>query len=213
MSAAATPRGRPRGSGAGFRGPGGRAARRDPRAPLVVDTRELGRRPGTLRRLMRALPAPEGLQAGLAGVPAGAQLDLELRLEAVREGVLVSGTVGVPLSGECARCLQPVSGRVVAHLQELFAYPDVGADEDAPRLDGDLLDLEPTVRDAVVLALPFTPLCQPECAGMCPQCGVRLATAGEGHGHEQVDHRWAALRTLVADRSEGEPSRPSDQET
>lgn len=169
----------------------------DPRAPLVFDTRELGRRPGSMRRLHRTVAAPADFRAGLVGVPEGAPLELELRLESVMEGVLVSGTARAPLAGECARCLDPVTGAVEADLQDLYAYPDVEIGEDElPHLHGDHLDLEPLVRDAVVLALSFTALCEDGCRGLCPTCGMRLADAEPEHGHELADPRWAALQQL-----------------
>lgn len=158
------------------------STRLDPRQPLVLDTRELGRGPGSMCRVQRDVPAPRDLGLELVTVPAGAALQLRLRLEAVMEGVLVSGTVTAPLVGECGRCLDPVAATVAVDLQELFAYPD-RALENACRLEGDLLDLEPVLRDAVVLALPLTPLCQPDCPGLCPACGGRLADLGAGHGH------------------------------
>ena len=145
----------------------------DPRSPLVFDLRELGRRAGALRAYRRRVPAPAGLGLDLIGVPDGAPLDLDLRLESVTEGVLVTGTVTAPLVGECGRCLDPVTEELVVELCELFAYPDSATDEtteqdEVHRIDDDLVDVEPVVRDAVVLALPWTPLCRPDCAGLCP---------------------------------------------
>ena len=131
-------------------------------------------------------------------VAEGAQLDLDLRLESVSEGILVSGTVTAPINGECARCLDPIDDMLTVDLQELFAYPDSitedTTDEDeVHRLVGDLLDLEPVVRDAVVLGLPFSPLCRPDCAGLCPECGQRLDDLPDDHSHNQIDARWAGL--------------------
>ena len=146
----------------------------------------------------------------MLGVPPGSALELDLRLESVVEGVLVSGTVSATVAGECVRCLEPVSRPLVVDLQELYAYPGREPDghfgrsepdeepEELPLLDGDLLDLEPAVRDAVVLALPFRPLCREDCAGLCPHCGVRLQD-DPGHRHEEGDPRWAALRALQDD--------------
>jgi len=135
----------------------------------------------------------------MVGVPVGAPLDLDLRLESVIEGVLVSGTVTAPIEGECARCLGPVTGEVVTDVQELFAYPDsvteeTTSEDEVSRLDGDYLDLEPVVRDAVVLALPLVPLCREDCRGLCATCGERLDELPPGHAHDQVDPRWAALQ-------------------
>lgn len=180
----------------------------DPRDPFVLDTRSLGRQPGSMRTVQRRVPAPAGLRLDLIGVPEGAPLDLDLRLEAATEGVLVTGTVSTSISGECGRCLDPVSDEFAVEICELFAYPgsitDETTDEDeVDRIVGDLIDVEPVVRDAVVLGLPMTPLCRPDCAGLCPTCGQRLDDLPAGHSHEALDPRWAALAEKFAagDRS------------
>jgi uncharacterized protein len=179
----------------------------DPRAPLVLDTRELGRRPGSQRELAYTAPAPADLGIEVLRVPEGSPIEFDVRLEAVMEGVLVTGTARAGLDGECARCLADIHDEVVGDFQELFVYVDKGLtgdeeDDDIRRLEGDLLDLEPLLRDAVVLALPFQPLCQDDCPGLCVECGARLADE-PGHQHEDaVDPRWAALRTLAQDRDD-----------
>jgi DUF177 domain-containing protein len=170
----------------------------DARYPFVLDTRRLGRQPGTMLTDRRRVPAPAGLRQDLVGVPEGAPLDLDLRLESATEGVLVTGTVSTTIAGECGRCLNPVARDFVVEVVELFAYPNSATaettDEDeVDRIVGDLIDVEPVVRDAVVLGLPVTPLCRPDCAGLCPTCGQRLDDLPAGHAHEQVDPRWAAL--------------------
>ena len=172
----------------------------DPRDPLVLDTRELGRRPGSMRTLSRTVPAPAGFGLELLSVPVGADLTLDLRLEAVMEGVLVSGTARALAVGDCGRCLDPVSVELVVEVQELYAYPGHEGPDDADdigRLDGDFIDLEPRLRDAVVLALPLRPVCSVDCPGLCPTCGARLADEPPGHAHEQVDPRWSALQGLT----------------
>ena len=173
------------------------AQRLDARVPLVFDTRELGRRPGSLRTVVRVVPAPEHLGTELLGVPAGAEVELDLRLESVVEGVLVSGRATAVLRGECGRCLDPVTDTLTVPLQELYAYEgsELG-DDDAASMIGDLLDLEPALRDAVVLALPLTPLCDPDCAGLCAGCGERLDELPDDHGHTAPDPRWGALAAL-----------------
>ena len=173
----------------------------NPRSPLVLDTRDLPRRPGALREVQRVVPAPTDLGVELIGVPEGADLDLDLRLESVSEGVLVSGTVTGPVRGECGRCLRPITDSLVVPIQELFAYEhsttDETSDEDEiGRVQGDLIDLEPAVRDAVVLALPTNPVCRADCPGLCPECGGLLDELPADHNHEQVDARWAALSQL-----------------
>ena len=95
------------------------------------------------------------------------------------EGVLVTGTARAGLEGECARCLEPISDEIEVRFQELFVYDDREVDPDeeleVSKLRDDLVDLEPLLRDAVVLALPFQPLCEDDCPGLCAECGARLA--------------------------------------
>jgi len=171
-------------------------SRLDPRNPLVLNTRALGRGPGSRHTQQLTVPAPPDLSAGVIGVPEGAEMTLDVQLEAVTEGVLVTAEVTAPLAGECARCLEPLTQTADVRFQELFNYgQDSGQDsEDGYSLDGDLLDLEPVLRDALVLALPLAPLCRDDCPGLCPECGVQLARAGKEHGHAAaIDPRWAEL--------------------
>lgn len=123
------------------------------------------------------------------------------------EGVLVSGTVHAEVAGECGRCLDPFTDTLSVAMQELFVYPGsttdaTTEDDEVSRLEQDLLDLEPVIRDAVVLALPMTPLCEPDCRGLCVGCGQRLDDLPDDHGHEVLDPRWAALAEKFADGSE-----------
>jgi uncharacterized protein len=187
----------------------------DPRSPLVLDTRELGRRAGAMQQISFTAPAPEELGVALIGVPAGSDIDVSARLESVIDGVLVSATARVTLAGECSRCLEPITSHQEVSLQELYGYPATDArgreipsddDEEAFRVEGDLIDLEPVLRDAVVLGLPMTPVCSPDCPGLCPRCGLRLEVDPE-HSHEEIDPRWAALGGLV---SGGDPEDGAD---
>jgi uncharacterized protein len=171
--------------------------------------RTLGRQAGSSRAQQLTVPAPDDLRLELARVPVGADLRLDVRFEAVSEGVLVTGSATAPLAGECARCLAPLASTVTASFTELYLYePDRHdrhnkhdqqendeQDDEERYLDGDLLDLEPVLRDAVVLALPMAPLCREDCPGLCVECGVPLADAGPEHQHEDApDPRWAALK-------------------
>lgn len=183
----------------------------------MFDTRELGRRPGALKRQSRTVEAPADLSIEVIGVEQGAPVEIELRLESVMDGVLVTGTARAPLTGECVRCLEPLSQQCEADFQEMYSYPDADdrnrsadtgddAEEETLPLEGDLFDLEPVLRDAVVLSLPLQPVCQEDCPGLCPECGVRLA-AEPGHQHDQaVDIRWAALQRLSGAQSAEGPA-------
>jgi len=177
------------------------AKSRDLSRDFVFDMRSLSRQAGSFRDETRTARAPDGVGSGLVLVPAGAEVSLDLRFEAVTEGVLVTGSAVAPLTGECARCLDPVASTMEVTFQELYLYEsgeqDEEADDEERFLDGDQLDLEPAFRDAVVLAMPLSPLCREDCPGLCPECGAHLAEAGPDHGHgEDVDPRWAALRKL-----------------
>ncbi len=173
----------------------------------MLDTRELGRRPGSQRQVTRTAPAPADLGIEVLHVPEGTPVELDLRLEAVMDGVLVTGTARAGLEGECVRCLEEIHREVEADFQELYLYPDQvddpeGEDDEVSVLEGDLLDLEPLLRDAVVLELPLQPLCMDDCPGLCPECGARLADEPD-HSHEDaIDPRWAALTQLEQDQTE-----------
>jgi uncharacterized protein len=154
-----------------------------------------------MRTVTRTVPAPADIRGELIGALPGSDLVLDLRLESVSEGVLVSGTARVMLTGECARCLDPLTEELEVDIQQLFVYPGNEIDEDDEddvigRLVDDYIDLEPLLRDAVVLALPLAPVCREDCPGLCPDCGARLADVDPGHGHELADPRWAALRVI-----------------
>ncbi|KOV88717.1 hypothetical protein ADL01_00260 [Streptomyces sp. NRRL WC-3618] len=201
-------------------------ARLDHRNPLVFDTHELGRRPGALQRLTREIDAPKDFGIlGVIGVPEGAPVELELRLESVMEGVLVTGTARARVKGECVRCLEPLEQELEAEFQEMFSYPDADdrgrvtaepaddaeEDEDMLFIEDGLFDLEPVLRDAVVLALPMQPVCQDDCPGLCSECGARLAD-DPGHHHDAVDIRWAALQGLAGSLEPGEKDEISGAE-
>lgn len=177
----------------------------DPRAALVLDTHELGRRAGAMLERTISVEAEEDFGTEVIAVPAGARLELAVRLESVIEGVLVTGDVTATASGECARCLSGLTAPVHVDFQELFEYPDAdNAAEDSLLIEDDLINLEPVVRDVIVLSLPLAPLCSEDCLGLCPECGFELNTDPHHH-HDIVDARWKALEGLLerGDSQEG----------
>ena len=183
------------------------AARRHASSPMTVDITRLGRRPGAMVTLRKAVPSPSRIGLDMIGIEPGAPLDLDLQIQSVSEGVLVTGTVNAPTVGQCARCLTDVNGRVQVRLTELFAYPDstteaTTEEDEVGHIVDDTIDLEQPIIDAVGLELPFSPVCTPECPGLCPECGVSLA-AEPGHHHDRIDPRWAKLAGMF----------PSDSET
>lgn len=166
----------------------------DPRSALVFDVHELGRHAGEMERVRREAPAPDGIGNDVIRVPAGSPIKLELMLQAVVEGILVTGVAEVRLAGECSRCLAPITSIEEIDIQELFLFPGKEPDDvEASRVEGEMIDLEPVLRDAGVLELPFIPLCREDCAGLCPVCGADL-NADPDHTHDgQTDPRWAGL--------------------
>ena len=180
----------------------------------MIDTHELSRRAGSQREVSFIAPAPADLGIDVIGVPEGDPIQFDLRLESVIEGVLVTGTAAGRLVGECARCLVEIEDEFLADVQELYVYPESEAEPDeASRMEGDLIDLEPVLRDQVVLALPFQPLCTDDCPGLCPECGVRLVEV-PGHRHEDgVDPRWSALTGLLPEEPEQGPAQESGQDS
>lgn len=161
-----------------------------------------------MHELRRTVTFPDDLGTDVISIKAGMPVEVEVRLESVVEGVLVTGSVSGTATGACVRCLDPVEIDVEGTFQELFAYADraahhheVAADhdeDDVHELVGDLIDLEPVLRDAIVPTLPFQPVCRDDCPGLCSECGMRLADDPDHH-HEVIDPRWSALSGLLGD--------------
>lgn len=166
----------------------------DPRSVLVFDIREFGHRAGSSTEVLSVVDWPKGIGNDVIGVPAASPIELDLRLEGVGDGVLATGTAGVQLRGECARCLTEIEAEATVDLQELFLFPGTDVDdEEASRVEDEMIDLEPVLRDAVVLDLPFIPLCREDCAGLCPACGLNLNDDPDHDHGEATDPRWAGL--------------------
>ncbi|WP_217695297.1 DUF177 domain-containing protein [Mycobacterium sp. IS-2888] len=186
-------------------------ARRHPTSPMAIDITRLGRRPGAMVTLRDTVPSPSRIGRDMIAIEPGAPVELDLRVESVSEGVLVTGTVAGPTVGECVRCLTEVTGRVQVALTELFAYPDSTTEAtteegEVGHVVGDTIDLEQPIVDAVGLELPFAPLCRPDCPGLCPECGISLA-AEPGHRHDRIDPRWAKLTQMLEPEASQRDSR------
>ena len=180
------------------------------RDPLVIDVQELGRRAGGMMTIERSVPAPDDLTNPMIAIPVGSNLDLDMMAESVIEGVLVTGTVSATAAGTCSRCLEPVSEVIELDVQELYQHADLAhegsgdGEGELPSFEDNLIDLEPAIRDAAVLALPLAPLCSEDCLGLCADCGVRMED-DPTHQHERLDERWSALQKLITD--DATPSR------
>ncbi|GAA2891842.1 DUF177 domain-containing protein [Microbacterium esteraromaticum] len=177
--------------------------------PFFLPVRDIVRKPGEMREHRFEVTLAEKWGEGIVAVEAGETLDLDVRLESVHEGILVSGTADTEYSGECGRCLTEISAPVEVEFQELFAYP--GEEETDFEVQDDHVDLETLVRDAIVLSLPFQPVCQPDCPGLDPNTGERLAESTGAESPAPIDPRWSALRQIT-DQDGAAESRPAEKE-
>lgn len=161
--------------------------------PLVVNVAELLRHPAS-RAEVHTVVAAEGFTVLDSSVAAGEPIGVDVQLESLSDGIVVSGRVTAPWQGACRRCLGTACGTLDVTVSELYqSRPE--SDEAFP-IKGDLLDLEPLVREAVLLELPLAPLCRPDCAGLCPECGADRNESDCGDRAESGDPRWAALDGL-----------------
>lgn len=164
--------------------------------PLVVGVADLLRRPGN-RRQEHIEVVLDGLAVLGSTVPAGAPVVVDLRLEALNEGIVATGTISAPWESECRRCLRVIAGVAEAQVQEIFEEAPV--EGETSKLDGDRIDLEPLAREAVLLELPMAPLCRDDCAGLCPECGADRNEVDCGHALAAADDRWAGLDAIRFD--------------
>jgi uncharacterized protein len=162
---------------------------------VEVDVRDLVGRPGTSRTARVEEPIT-GMATELATVPADRPVRASLLLQSILEGILVSGPVTGEMDLSCARCLHPIGRPFAVEVRELFASPErAEPDEDYLLPDTGVIDVEPMLRDAVVLSMPFSPLCRPDCKGLCPRCGGDRNLDECTCGPER-DERWDVLSRI-----------------
>lgn len=172
---------------------------------FLLNTHDLPRRAGEMKKYQIAIEFDRAIGIDVIAVPVGT-LNLDLRLESVTEGILVTGEFEVVAKGECIRCLDPIALALKRNFQELYTYepnrddPDE-LEEDQLLIHGEVIDLEVPIRDAIVLALPINPVCNKECEGLCPECGKKWTELPDAHAHEQLDSRWSALKGLVQEEN------------
>lgn len=160
----------------------------------LLNVRDLVGQPGQMRMRQVDVTTHDDFGTPVIRVVADSPIALDVKLESVHEGILVTGSAEAELAGECSRCLKSINETTRVDFGDLFAYP--GADDYEYHVVDDSVDIEDLVRSSVVLSLPFQPVCTPNCAGLCPECGVRLDD-DPGHHHEApVDARWSALEAL-----------------
>lgn len=177
-------------------------------SPFSLSLASLKRQEGSRITWENSVENSEAIGHELVHVPEKSRLNVSVSLTSVSEGVYVQGTVSAPLVGQCSRCLKNIEGNNTYGIAELAYYPERRAmlidegDEDAqeaPVVSEDHIDLEPLIRDAIVLALPFQPLCSEDCKGLCPECGEALDALPDDHAHEApYNPQFDALASLEA---------------
>jgi uncharacterized protein len=185
--------------------------------PFLLNTHELPRRAGEMKEYQLDIHANARIGVPLIAVPEGDLIEVDARLESVTQGVLLSAEIYAVAQGECIRCLDPVEVVIDRKIQELYRYEptnekgrkkrrddeDVDLDgEEELQMEGDILNLELPIIDAIILTLPINPLCSEECLGLCPECGQKWESLPADHAHEVIDARWSALGSVDFGNSE-----------
>jgi uncharacterized protein len=190
------------------------------KSPFIYNTHDLPRRPGEMREVRLVIDLHEPLGFEVMAIAQDEPIDIEMKLESVAEGVLVTANVLSEAVGECGRCLDEVVFDIDENFVELFEYAEdprqarkkekkksqrakdadeaekLDDEDELRQMDGDEIDLEGPIRDAIILNLPINPLCSPDCLGLCPDCGEKWESLPEDHVHEVIDARWAGLAGL-----------------
>jgi uncharacterized protein len=162
-------------------------------SPFRIPVAELLRRHGASRDLHVSEPLAD-LRGPVAEITPSSPVSIDGTLERISDGIVVRGTVTAEWTAPCSRCLAPVTGTISVHVDELFEpHPLAG---ETYELEIDVIDLEPLIRDALLLELPAVPLCRDDCAGLCPSCGIDRNVAKCDCVTTELDPRWAALRSL-----------------
>lgn len=176
-------------------------------SPYEVNVATIMGKPGSMRELELEVAVPERIGVGMLYFEAGAQLEVALRLETLVDGILATADVRGTLTGSCSRCLQPLEEQWSGHIAEMFGYQ---ADESLEyAVVDDRINLEGPIRDAVVLDLPFQPLCSPDCLGLDPQTGQKL-TEPLADAPAEIDPRWSKLEQLLRDDDAVTPEESAD---
>lgn len=163
--------------------------------PLTIRVQDLMHQPGEMREHSLDIVAAEQYGEGVAVVSIGTPMAIDTRLEGLHEGILVTAEVTTRAHAECVRCLDEFDLDVQVDFQELFAYS--AGEADSYTVVDDSVVLESIIRDAVVLDLPFQPVCKPECYGLDPETGDKRTGPAPELGHQDVDPRWRELGKLL----------------
>ncbi|MGV9189325.1 YceD family protein [Arcanobacterium canis] len=179
----------------------------DLKSPFVISIVDLPRQEGAIRQMRRSFDAPADVGVQMYSVEEGSELDVDFTLQSVSEGVLIDGYVNAHAHGQCSRCLIDIDDDMNERISELVFYPERAAvledegDEEAEDfflIESERIDLEPIIRDSLVLAMPLQPLCQPDCEGLCPVCGERWLDLPIDHEHPEESSDFSVLDALAA---------------
>ena len=130
--------------------------------------------------------------------------DLELRnvegsvhVGRTQQGLVIQGNFEGDTTIECVRCLKDFSHHLTWEITELYAFHNKPVDEMGLILpEGAQIDLAPILREYALLEIPISPVCKPECKGLCPVCGENLNKTDCGHQPESPAP-FAALKGLL----------------
>ncbi len=161
----------------------------------------------------------DAVRGDRAGYRARAAAHVTAHLEKVERRVLLEAHARAELTFPCGRCLEAVSLGVPVDFELTLVPTDEYASDDAPAGEGDaerahvggsfdvesadeepytgkVIDLDPIVREQLLLALPSYPVCRDSCKGLCPVCGANLNDRDCGCDRHVPDPRWAALKNV-----------------
>ena len=184
-----------------------------PRSPFLFSAHDLPRRAGEMREYKIEITEHEPLGYEVVSIAKNEPIELDFRISSVSQGVLASGNVHSFATAECGRCLEPIEYEIDEDFTELFIYEaekahtkkqkreaereELNDEDDLRYMEGEEIDLDGPIRDAIILNLPQNPLCNADCQGLCPDCGEKLENLPADHAHEKLDARWAALGDLA----------------
>jgi uncharacterized protein len=184
------------------------------RSIFLFNTHDLPHRAGEMREYELDLKITEAVGVDLLSVKPGEIIEVDLRIQSVDEGVLATARVVADATGECTRCLKPITWPIDENFTELYYYEtsntkaaakrgskgksnkeEIDIDEDdLSFLDGDDIDLEPAIRDAIILNLAVNPLCTEDCPGLEDKKGENWEYLSASQTQSLTDQRWSALK-------------------
>lgn len=165
---------------------------------LLIDVSGLIGKPGAARKLTESGQVQD-LKSGLGRVDVADSVQVDLTLTSTEGAIAVTGRVQGRLQLSCSRCLVEFGQDFALGLKEMF-YLEPAAAEGNDGYDvgeDQTVNLEPMLRDAIVLNIPIKPVHSPECKGLCTICGADLNISDHSHDEEPVDVRWTVLQDLV----------------